>query len=68
MADEYKKFRVVVSFETIVEAPTAEEAERMARTAGSDFLPLSGGNAFDEDYSAFPRPTFVLSSVTSEEN
>jgi hypothetical protein len=68
MADAYKKFRVVVSIETIVEAETQEVAERMARTAASDFLPLSGGDSFDEDYSAFPRPTFGLSGVTSEEN
>lgn len=68
MADAYKKFRVVVSFETIVEAETQEEAERMARKAGADFLPLSGGTSFDEDYSAFPRPVFSLSGVTSEED
>ena len=68
MAEANKEFRVVVSLETIVKAETQEEAERMARKAASDFLPLSGGNSFDEDYSAFPRPTFGMGSVTSEEN
>lgn len=66
--DAYKEYRVVVSFETLIKAETQEEAERMARKAASDFLPLSGGTAFDEDYSAFPRPTFGIGNVASEEN
>jgi hypothetical protein len=67
MADAYKKWRVTVSFETIVESETQADAERMAQTAGTDYLPLSGGGAFEDEYPQSVIPTFSLSGIKSEE-